>query len=74
LKNSGFSTIQEIHKLRKKKAVMEDIKQLEKKGYINFNKKQNQISLTPLIGYQLDLENLFLKLSLKLKEEKQEKK
>ena len=73
LKNSGFSTIQEIQKFRKKKTILEDIKKLQHKGYINYNKKQNQISLTPLIGYQLDLEKLFLKLSLKLKEKEEKK-
>lgn len=68
LKNSGFSTIQEIHKIRKKKTVIDDIKQLEEKGYIEYDKKKNRISLTPLIGYHLDLDKLFLRLSIKLKE------
>ncbi|MFX1498214.1 MAG: hypothetical protein ACFFBH_11850 [Promethearchaeota archaeon] len=73
LKNSGFSTIQEIHKIRKKKTVREDIKKLVKKGYIIFDKTKNRISLTPLIGYQLDLDKLFLKLSIRLKEREAKK-
>ena len=68
LKNSGYSTIQEIHKLRKKKTVIDDIRELEKRGYVTYNKNQDHVSLTPLIGYQLDMEKLFIKLSLKLKE------
>ncbi|MFX1235860.1 MAG: hypothetical protein ACFFBY_15130 [Promethearchaeota archaeon] len=68
LKNSGFSTIQEIHKIRKKKTVIKDIKQLEEKGYITYNKEENRISLTPLIGYHLDLDKLFLRLSIELNE------
>ena len=68
LKNSGYATVQEIQKLRKKKTVLDDIRELEKKGYVNYNKNQDHVSLTPLIGYQLDMEKLFIKLSLKLKE------
>ncbi|MFX0033253.1 MAG: hypothetical protein ACFE9P_11370 [Candidatus Hermodarchaeota archaeon] len=73
LKNSGFSTIREIQKFRRKKTILEDIKSLQHKGYINYDKKQNQVCLTPLIGYQLDLEKLFIKLSLKLKEKEEKK-
>ncbi|MFX0019891.1 MAG: hypothetical protein ACFFAK_17685 [Promethearchaeota archaeon] len=68
LKNSGYTTVQEIQKLRKKKTILDDIRELEKKGYVNYNKNRDHISLTPLIGYQLDMEKLFIKLSLKLKE------
>lgn len=74
LKNSGSTTIQEIHEIRKKKTFGEDIKKLVKIGYIIFDKKKNHISLTPLIGYQLDLDKLFLKLSLRLKEKEAKKK
>jgi len=68
LKNSGISSIQEIRKLRSKKDIMDDIKTLEKKGYLVIDKEINQVQLTPLIGYKLDLHKLLVKLSLKLKE------
>jgi len=68
LRNSGASSIQEIKKLRSKKEVIDDLKELEKKGYLVINKTANQVQLTPLIGYKLDLHKLLVKLSLKLKE------
>ncbi len=68
LKNSGACTISEIKELRKKKNVLEDLKDLERMGYIKINKDTGQVKMTPLIGYQLELEKLFVKLaSLKLK-------
>ena len=69
LKNSGFTTIHEIQALRIKKTISDDIKELEKEGYIKYNKELNQITLTPLIGYQLDMNKLVIKLLLKLKDE-----
>ena len=68
LKNSGTSSIQEIKKLRNKKLIIEDLKELEKEGYLVIGKPTNQVQLTPLIGYKLDLHKLLVKLSLKLKE------
>jgi len=68
LKNSGTSSIQEIRKLRSKKDITDDIKTLEKEGYLVIDKTTNQVQLTPLIGYKLDLHKLLVKLSLKLKE------
>ena len=68
LKNSGTSSIQEIKKLRSKKEIIEDLKELEKKGYLVIDKTINQVQLTPLIGYKLDLHKLLVKLSLKLRE------
>jgi len=68
LKNSGSSSIQEIKKLRSKKEIMGDLKELEKEGYIVISKTTYQVHLTPLIGYKLDLHKLLVKLSLKLKE------
>ncbi|MBD3198352.1 MAG: hypothetical protein GF317_25100 [Candidatus Lokiarchaeota archaeon] len=62
--------IGEIKKLRKKKGVLEDLKQLEKKGYLIINKDRNSVALTSLIGYQLDIQKLFSKLTLKLRKEK----
>jgi hypothetical protein len=68
LKNSGATSIQEIQKLRNKKMIIEDLKELEKEGYLVIGKTTNQVQLTPLIGYKLDLHKLLVKLSLKLKE------
>ena len=68
LKNSGHTSIQEIRMLRNKKDVREDIKILEKEGFLELDKKTTNIRLTPLIGYKLDLQKLFVRLALKLKE------
>ncbi|MFX0038916.1 MAG: hypothetical protein ACFFCY_10210 [Promethearchaeota archaeon] len=65
--SSGETTIQKIKEVRKKKGVIEDLKELEKLGFVTYEKNFNKISLTPLIGYLLDLEKLFLKIALKLK-------
>ncbi len=69
LKNpDGISKITEIQTIRKKKGVIEDLRELEQKGYLKFDRNLNHINLTPLIGYQLDLERLFVKLALKIKQ------
>lgn len=65
--STGEATIQKIKELRKKKGVLEDIKELDKMGFVNLEKSLNKVSLTPLIGYLLDLEKLFVKIALKLK-------
>ncbi|MHA1150532.1 MAG: hypothetical protein ACTSR8_20120 [Promethearchaeota archaeon] len=70
LKNFGIAHIHQIVKLRKKKTVLDDLKELEKFGFVEIAKDQQQIKLTPLIGYQLDLEKLFVKLALKLNKKK----
>jgi hypothetical protein len=67
LKNSGVGKIHQIKELRKKKSILEDLRELEDKGYLEIDDNQLQVRLTPLIGYQLDLNKLFLKLALKLK-------
>jgi len=67
LQNSGIGNIQDIKKLRNKKNVIEDLKELEKLGYIEILKDSSQIELTPLIGYQLNIEQLFIRMALKLK-------
>ena len=64
----GISLIPEIEKIRKKKYVLEDLKDLEQKGYLKIDKTRNEVKLTPLIGYLLDLEKLFVKLALKTKQ------
>jgi len=66
LQHSGSTTIQEVKKLRKKKGILDDLKELSKRGYIFL--ENNKLQLTPLIGYQLDIHKLFTKLALKLKE------
>jgi hypothetical protein len=66
LKNSGISKIHDIEKLRKKKTVIDDLKELQNRGYIEIEDDLGQVTLTPLIGYQLDLNKLFIKLTLKL--------
>jgi len=67
-KNSGSCMIHEISELRKKKGVRDDLKILEKKGYIWIDKNSDRVHLTPLIGYELDLNALFTNLALTLKE------
>jgi hypothetical protein len=70
LKNLGIAKIQDIKNIRKKKFIIEDIKELQNWGYIQFDDKLGKVNLTPLIGYQLDLNKLFIKLALKVKDEK----
>ena len=65
--SSGETTIQKIKEIRKKKGVLEDIKELKKMGFVNLERNLNKVSLTPLVGYLIDLEKLFLKIALKLK-------
>ena len=68
LKNpDGVSNIAEIQNIRKKKNILEDLRDLEQNGYLEIDKNLNQIKLTSLIGYLLDFEKLFVKLALKLK-------
>lgn len=67
LTNSGETTIQKIKEIRKKEGIIEDIKELENLGFITYDKFLNKVNLTPLIGYILDLEKVFLKLALELK-------
>ena len=66
LKNNGIGKIHDIEKLRKKKTVIDDLKELQNRGYIEIDDDLGQVTLTPLIGYQLDLNKLFIKLTLKL--------
>lgn len=67
INNSGVAKIQKIQKLRNKKGLLEDLKELEKLRFIIVEKNLKQVHLTPLIGYLLDLEKLFVKIALKLK-------
>jgi len=67
LKSKGTANIQLVKDIRKKKHVLADLKELKEMGYLDLNENLNRVKLTPLIGYHLDLNNLFNKLSLKLK-------
>lgn len=67
IQNSGRGKIQDIKKLRNKKNVIDDLKDLEEFGYIEMLKDSSQLQLTPLLGYQLNMEQLFVKMALKLK-------
>lgn len=64
----GTTKIIDLQNIRKKKNVVEDLKELEQIGYLEIEKDSNLIKLSPLIGYQLDFEKLFVKLALKLKD------
>ncbi|MFX1399325.1 MAG: hypothetical protein ACFFAS_20050 [Promethearchaeota archaeon] len=68
INNSGVAKLHQIRDLRKKKLVLEDLRELEIMGYLKIDKIKGEVQLTPLIGYKLDLEYLFVKLALKLKE------
>ncbi|MHA2391632.1 MAG: hypothetical protein ACXAEX_06655 [Promethearchaeota archaeon] len=67
LKSLGSAKIQDIKVLRKKKHVIEDLKELMKMGYLELDEKLEKVNLTPLIGYHLDINKLFINLILKLK-------
>ena len=69
LSNFGSTTISEIAKLRKKKGVLSDLKELEKQGYIFLDKESGEVSITPLVGYELDINQLMINLALKVKDE-----
>jgi len=66
--SSGETTIQKVKEIRKKKGVLEDLKELKHMGFVNLERNLNKVSLTPLVGYLVDLEKLFLKIALKLKD------
>ena len=68
LKSSGSAEIADIQKIRGKKSIIEDIKELEGLGYLEVISKSNQVRLTPLIGYKLDIPKLLLQTALKIKD------
>jgi hypothetical protein len=68
LKSSGKASISDIQKLRNKKYIVDDLKELETLGYIIVNRETEQVKLTPLIGYKLDIPKLLLQTALKIKE------
>ncbi|MEJ2248260.1 MAG: hypothetical protein P8Y70_05115 [Candidatus Lokiarchaeota archaeon] len=72
LKSLGKGKISEIQNLRNKKGIMKDLKELEDFGYLIIEADNNIVQLTPLIGYQLDLEKLLVNLSLKIKRDSKE--
>lgn len=67
LERLGVAKIQRIKELRKKKQIIDDLKDLEKEGYLEIDENLGIVKLTPLIGYQLDINKLIIKLALKLK-------
>ncbi|MEJ2295638.1 MAG: hypothetical protein P8Y23_12850, partial [Candidatus Lokiarchaeota archaeon] len=67
--NFGKTTISEITKLRKKKSILTDLQELEQIGYILVDKNTAEISLTPLIGYELDINQLLTNVALKIRGE-----
>jgi hypothetical protein len=69
LERLGIAKIQKIQELRKKKNIIEDLKELEKEGYLQLDENIGEVNLTPLIGYQLDINKLIIKLALKLKKQ-----
>jgi len=69
LKNRGKTSIQEIRNLRKKKNLLADLKVLKANGYISIDSTTKIIKLTPLIGYQIDIERLYKNIALMMKDE-----
>ncbi|MGV9205972.1 MAG: hypothetical protein ACOC44_18335 [Promethearchaeia archaeon] len=70
LSHSGKIRVKDVKELRKKKGIHRDLNDLEDLGYIKLetdNKGIEFIRLTPLIGYQLDMEKLSLNLALQTK-------
>jgi len=66
LKNSGIAKIHEIKELRKKENLIEDLKELEQRGYLVIDKDLMQVKITSLLGYHLDLYKIIIKLALKI--------
>ena len=60
LTNSGKIDINSVQKIRNKKDIRKDLQELEKLNFINMEKKSNQISINPYLGYFMDIES-FLK-------------
>jgi len=69
ISNLGSTNISEIAKLRKKKGILSDLRELEKSGYINLDSDSGEVCLTPLVGYELDINHLLTNLALKMKDE-----
>ncbi len=56
LTNSGKIDINSVKKIRNKKDIIKDLHELEKSNFIIMEKKSNQISINPNLGYYLDIE------------------
>jgi hypothetical protein len=68
--HSGIIKVNDVQKLRKKKGIHRDLEDLEHMGYISLKKDKKGVELirlTPLLGYQINLEKMSLKLALKQK-------
>ena len=62
LTNYGKIDINSVQKIRNKKDIRKDLHELEKFNFINIEKKGNQVSINPYLGYFMDIEgflNLF---------------
>jgi hypothetical protein len=62
LTNSGQIDINTVQKMRNKKDIRRDLQELEKFNFLNIEKKGNQVSINPYLGYFMDIEgflNLF---------------
>ncbi|MFX1480973.1 MAG: hypothetical protein ACFFCI_23055 [Promethearchaeota archaeon] len=68
LENNGTGKVQDLKEIRKKKKIIDDLKELSEMGYLDLDLSKSEVRLTPLIGYQLDLNKLFTKFALKLKD------
>ena len=68
LKNFGIGRVRDIKEIRNKKNVIDDLKELKEMGYLELGQGNKEVKLTPLIGYQVDLNKLFIKFALKLKD------
>ena len=60
LTNSGKIDINSVQKIRNKKDIRKDLQELEKFNFINMEKKSNQISINPYLGYFMDIEGFLI--------------
>lgn len=56
LTNSGKIDINTVQKIRNKKDIRKDLLELEKFNFINIEKKGNQVSINPYLGFFMDIE------------------
>jgi len=73
LQNLGRGKINDVQKLRNKKGIERDLKDLEEFGYLTIDDERVEVQLTQIIGYQLDLEKVLMNLSLRIKKENSKK-
>jgi hypothetical protein len=66
MSNSGTCKLSDLMNLRKKKTIIEDLTILKEEKYIVMDDDAHEIELTPLLGYELDLNQLIQNIALKL--------